>query len=1476
MKKARFWAFFMTALLSFSTFMTDYSVAFAEELGESADFEVSEPVQLGADQGLMLSVIDDEYGPNVEAGVPEEPVYEEPVYEEPVYEEPAAEGAGEGEPGEEPAADGAGEGEPAAGGTGEEEPVGDPAPVIVDDLEEEDPEADAAPYDSGKHVNLTVDEPFEYDFDGDTALISINSYSVDKDGYVEVKIADDKKSVTITGTQEYDKQIKVSLNVTYQQNANKEKTAECKIHIDSIKAAAEEPGDVEDPQTPQEPEEPEFATGKIKFSVEWSTISAIGGKVLKLNSTNQHNDLSMSYVKEIPASIETTRASKYPSYRIEWYDYEICEPGNANSEIHINGKLIGPYTVQQINAKTGETINTFPREGRFYKSVSDHPEFNREIQYATEADKTIAGFTYVPEMSTDSLKMGADQSKNVIKLYFVPEGETVDQDSIFNGELTWSIEWGIDGLRTTSEGKVLKRDSANRYEGVAAVAQYLVERPSSLEATCATLYPGFRLEWWDYERQSDTKVHINGRLMGNYTVEWIDKATGDPIQDPAVREGRLYNESDKDASYNREIQSATDADKNLEGWTYLPDESTDTLKIGKNASENVIKLYFEKSGETTYSVKYYYQDFEGGYTPDESRTVTGETVYVGDEVSIDAPDATSEFNGIPYKLNTSKTKTSITVSENADENEIGVYYDLLDAKYKVNVFRQGQDRKYPDKPSDTPKTFNCKVGERLEYEVDASLLEKEKSGYGTISYEVDTELSNLVIDSAAADTDGSINVINVYLKRTVNDVYYSILYPGEVMPSDGLPQDEKRFFPSRYARFTWKGTAKAMPEGQWYDYDASGVKIENEYMLDVPWDQIRAGLERHFGDPNLQVIWYAYKIEPYSYVGSHAMINGYVASAVNMKYDQNRPDGKTSKEYTDTNTLNIGKNYKILGSEGDAAYELTQGVPGYAFRGWALAADATEPKFDAGDTIELENPLTFYGVWDRVVPDVLTVKAANGEWDYDGEAHTKSEVGSVVCGVAEDGSSSTSGNLPEGWTVEVTMTEDSTITDVGEVANKIATVTVKNASGEDVTDLFTTINKENGTLTVKPITLTITTGSDSKVYDGEPLTCDTITVDGLISADASKVTYKTTGSVTDVTTGDGVDNTYEIDWGGVNKDNYDITENLGKLSVTEYTGTITVSVKGGTYVYDGEEHSATVAISAIQGTPGDADAEHKRTGVDAQITSQELPEGYKVSEVKTVSLIDKEALTGEEVLADTTVKIVNKSGKDVTDKLNISKVDDSAALEIVPTDLYVTTYSNSGVYNGRPVTAGGKMDGVVPRDADQVKLVVTGRQIEVGQSRNTYRIDWGNAKSMNYEVEASRGWLTVYDSFIPDNPTPDNPTPDNPTPDNPTPDNPTPDNPTPDNPTPDEPTLIPTPPTTTIPDEDVPLAGVLGAARGIEADYSSVLGQRRAAAESGVLGARRDAATQDANHMAMYLMLMGVATGVGGAYAIGRRKKHED
>ena len=41
------------------------------------------------------------------------------------------------------------------------------------------------------------------------------------------------------------------------------------------------------------------------------------------------------------------------------------------------------------------------------------------------------------------------------------------------------------------------------------------------------------------------------------------------------------------------------------------------------------------------------------------------------------------------------------------------------------------------------------------------------------------------------------------------------------------------------------------------------------------------------------------------------------------------------------------------------------------------------------------------------------------------------------------------------------------------------------------------------------------------------------------------------------------------------------------------------------------------------------------------------------------------------------------------------------------------------------------------------------------------------------------------------------------------------------------------------------------------------------------LTARRDAQTSDSNQMALYLILMGIATGVGGAYVTARRHKRD-
>ena len=103
---------------------------------------------------------------------------------------------------------------------------------------------------------------------------------------------------------------------------------------------------------------------------------------------------------------------------------------------------------------------------------------------------------------------------------------------------------------------------------------------------------------------------------------------------------------------------------------------------------------------------------------------------------------------------------------------------------------------------------------------------------------------------------------------------------------------------------------------------------------------------------------------------------------------------------------------------------------------------------------------------------------------------------------------------------------------------------VRDSNGNNVKDHYD-IEFVNGTMTIYPAPLTITTASASKVYDGTPLTADGASIEGLVGNQTATVTA--TGSQTDVGTSK---NTYSIDWGTTRMLNYSIRENLGTLTVT--------------------------------------------------------------------------------------------------------------------------------------------------------------------------------------------------------------------------------------------------------------------------------------------------------------------------------------
>ena len=179
----------------------------------------------------------------------------------------------------------------------------------------------------------------------------------------------------------------------------------------------------------------------------------------------------------------------------------------------------------------------------------------------------------------------------------------------------------------------------------------------------------------------------------------------------------------------------------------------------------------------------------------------------------------------------------------------------------------------------------------------------------------------------------------------------------------------------------------------------------------------------------------------------------------------------------------------------------------------------------------------------------------------------------------------------------------------GEVGNIKATGSVTNVSEGSVTNtiVYTTtdkfvpgnynITKDEGTLTINPRSVIITSGSASKTYDGTPLTNDEITItgDGFVDGEATAIA---TGSQTDVGHSD---NTIEIiKKDGFDANNYAIELKEGTLTVEKrpyhpnppITDKITVEITGNSdsVMYDGTEHSVkdyTVKISDSRYTEKD-------------------------------------------------------------------------------------------------------------------------------------------------------------------------------------------------------------------------------------------------------------------------------------------------
>ena len=332
---------------------------------------------------------------------------------------------------------------------------------------------------------------------------------------------------------------------------------------------------------------------------------------------------------------------------------------------------------------------------------------------------------------------------------------------------------------------------------------------------------------------------------------------------------------------------------------------------------------------------------------------------------------------------------------------------------------------------------------------------------------------------------------------------------------------------------------------------------------------------------------------------------------------------------------------------------------------------------------------------------VVTITENSGSAKYDGTEKTVT------------GYDVTSISNPLYTTRDFTFSGDATIkgTDAGTYDMNLAPgdFTNTNVNFKNVTFVI-----DDGTLVISPRTLTITSGSDSKEYDGTPLTCPDVTVSGDGFAKGEGATYTVTGSQLDVGSSK---NTFDCKLNAnTNAENYKITKEYGDLTVTAVSTQIVITANSKTEVYSGQ------AVT---------DSNYTYTG--------KLADGDKLE----VEVVGSQTDTGS---SDNVVKSykVTRNGVDVTNNYTFG-ASQKGTLTVNPRPVTLTSGGGEKEYDGTPltnstVTVGGS--GFVKGEGATYN--VTGSQLYVGSSDNTFDYTLNdNTKADNYIITKELGKLTV-------------------------------------------------------------------------------------------------------------------------------------
>ena len=444
-----------------------------------------------------------------------------------------------------------------------------------------------------------------------------------------------------------------------------------------------------------------------------------------------------------------------------------------------------------------------------------------------------------------------------------------------------------------------------------------------------------------------------------------------------------------------------------------------------------------------------------------------------------------------------------------------------------------------------------------------------------------------------------------------------------------------------------------------------------------------------------------------------SIVNGFGASYKNSK----TYDGKgftienEFKEMLKTNVLADGEKndyvnitYTVTGEKGDvvgtyvvnakettgtwepgsAAAKTSPDVGTYNYKVTCVVSDVN--KENGAASVEASGTMTL-----RIIAkEGLIVSGTDYTVKYDGNSYGKAATANVDGATIEysiDG-----GNT---WT-----TDFPTIKNVGEIN---VTVKASMANYSDATAEYT--------LKVTPRTVTLTSETASKPYDGDPLTRPVVTIGGDGFVDGEVTDIKAIGSVTNVSDSPVTNTIVYTTTDEFVEDNYNITKDEGTLTITK-SGELSVNAKGYDGIYDGQTHNGKV--TAPEGATLRYSTDNGATWTATAPT---------IKDVGEINVIVKASMA------------------------NYSDVTADYTLKVTPRPVTLTSETASKTYDGTPltkpeVTVTG--DGFVQGEVTNIKATGSVTNVSEGEVTNAITFVPGDAfNAGNYKIEKSEGKLTI-------------------------------------------------------------------------------------------------------------------------------------